>query len=238
MPFSLLGGSSGGITVSTYGSNPYFHLCCDLFGGLTPGGPAGGTLAVLAGGNIDIDGVVDVRGGTYGSIGSAGSLLLRADGNTLLRPSGQLLAITSGTVGAGEVRLDAWGSAPVVQGSISAPAPVVVALPYLRALAAPAIGTAWSIEVFARPSTVVFLAASTGSIPSTATPFGSLELDLASGDVVAMATSSTGIDPAAAFAWSVPNAPQLIGLPLWLQGLAWPAALPPRLTNAVSAIVQ
>jgi hypothetical protein len=138
----------------------------------------------------------------------------------------------------GEVRLDAWGSPPLVQGSIDAPAPVVLALPLLRATSAPVIGTTWLVDVFAPDNAFVFLAASTQPVVGTPTPFGTLEIDLLSGGIVGTAATATGHDPRATIPWAIPSVPQLVGLQLWLQGLAWPPVLSPRLTNAISAHVQ
>jgi hypothetical protein len=45
-------------------------------------------------------------------------------------------------------------------------------------------------------------------------------------------------DPRATIPWPIPNAPALIGLALWLQNLAVPATLPPRLTNGMFATLQ
>jgi hypothetical protein len=197
----------------------------------------GGTLVVIADGFIDIGGVVDVRGGVGGGWnGSAGSLLLRGSGGIVLRPSGQLLA-GLGSQG-GEVRLDSWGNPPLVQGSIMAPAPVVLALPHLHTSSAPVIGTTWSLDVFAPANTVAFVAAATQPAVSAQTPFGILEIDLASGAIVGIATSVPGHDSRATIPWAIPNQPQLIGVPLWVQGLAWPASLPPRLSNTIAAVVQ
>jgi hypothetical protein len=238
IPFSLLGGSPGGSMVWRGSSYPQGFVCCDLYSGMTPGGGGGGTLAVIASGVIDIDGIVDVRGSSSGSVGSAGSLLLRGDGGMLLRPSGQVLADGPGAANGGEVRLDAWGALPVVQGTILAPNPRLVALPHLRAASPPAIGATWSIDVFAPTNAIVFLAAATQRGLGLPTAFGTLDIDLASGAIVGPAPSSTGHDPSATFAWAIPNLPQLIGAQVWLQGLAWPATLAPRLTNAISAIVQ
>lgn len=238
IPFSLLGGSPGGSQVLYWNSNPMVFACCDLFGGIIPGGGGGGTLVVIAGGSIYIGGVVDVRGGAGGAgSGSAGSLLLRGVGGTVIRPGGQLLAGPASASG-GVVRLDAWGSLPLVQGPIVAPPPVVLALPHLRASSPPVIGTTWSIDVFAPASTFVFLAASTQGGASLPTPFGTLEIDLSTAAIIGVAPSGTGHDPNATIPWVIPHLPQLIGLQLWLQGLAWPAALPPRLTNTISATVQ
>lgn len=53
-----------------------------------------------------------------------------------------------------------------------------------------------------------------------------------------MAMSLPSHDPIANVSIGVPNAPTLIGLSLWLQGFAVAPSLPPRLTNAVMAVVQ
>lgn len=239
IPFSLQGGSPGGATLNRISSSLF--TCCDGVLGVTPGGGGGGTLAVIAGGLVDVDGVVDVRGGSSSSSifpapGSAGSVLLRGEGGTVLRPSGQVLAGPASA--GGEVRLDAWGGLPLVQGIVDAPAPVVLALPHLQATSAPVIGTTWSVDTYAPENSVVFLAAATQLVPGLPTPFGPLEIDLAFGGGVGIAVAGTGHDPIATISWTVPNQPILVGLPIHAQALAWPPALPPRLTNAVSVFVQ
>ena len=152
VPFSLLGGSNGGsysLRSSPFGPGP----CCSINAGYFQGGGGGGTLVVIAGGVIDVDGVIDANGGRlgfYSRSGSAGSVLLRGLGGTTIRPTGQVLAAPEpgGTAAnGGEVRIDAWGSAPLVQGTLSAPAPVVLTLPHLRATGVPTIGSTWSLDV-------------------------------------------------------------------------------------------
>jgi len=238
LPFSLLGGSPGGSLTLYSSSTPL--SCCNVFNGVVPGRGGGGTLVVHAGGTIDISGAVDVRGGVDGlgsAHGSAGSLLLRGQAGTLIRPGAQLLAGPASASG-GEVRLDSWATLPVVQGTIDAPAPFVVTLPHLHASNLPITGTTWLLDVFAPANTIVFLAGSTQRGASTPTPFGTLELDLSATVILGTTAAVAGHDPRATIGWAVPNMPQIIGLGVWLQGLAAPPSLAPRLTNTISAIVQ
>lgn len=238
VPFSLAGGSPGGSTANYWHSWPG---CCDVFLGDSPGGGGGGTLVVIAEGRVVIDGVIDVSGGTVMSSGSAGSLLLRGAGGTMILPGGQLLAGPASANG-GYVRLDAWGSPPLVQGSIVAPAPTVLELPHLRASSPPRTGTTWWVDIHAPANTFVILAASLLPGPNTTTPFGTVGIDLPNAVTVAAAMSSASPagshDPQATIPWPIPNAASLLGLSLWLQAIAVPTALSPRLTNVISAIVQ
>ena len=237
LPFSLEGGSPGGFTADYDNSTPL--SCCDIFLGFFWGGGGGGTLALLAEGRIEVDGTVDVSGGqTSFAAGSAGSLLLRGAAGTRLLPGGRLLAGPASANG-GYVRLDAWGNPPFVQGSIIAPSPTLLELPHLRASSPPTVGTTWLVDVFAPANTLVILAVSLQAGASTPTPFGTLVLDLPNAATVASVVSPAGShDPQATIQWPIPNNPNLLGLSFYLQGIAVPAALSPRLTNAIFATVQ
>jgi hypothetical protein len=237
LPFSLDGGSPGGVTAYYDNSNPvsYPPGCCDIFVGMSPGGGGGGTLTLLADGQISVDGVIDVTG-AFG--GSAGSLLLRGGAGTSILSGGQLLAGPASANG-GYVRLDAWGALPLVQGSILAPAPTLLELPHLRAAYPPHIGTTWSLDVFAPANTFVVLAASLLPGAGTPTPFGTLGIDLSNAATVATAVSPAGShDPYATIPLPIPNNPNLVGLSLYMQGIALPTGLAARLTNTVLATMQ
>jgi hypothetical protein len=242
LPFSLEGGSLGG-TVFMY-SDPG----CSQFTSLTSGGEGGGTLVLLAGGRIEVDGTVTADGDTAFSGGSGGSILLRGNGGVNLLPGGRVTAqgatgfvppwppqMSSGA--AGYIRLDAWGAPPLIQGTVT-PAPTVIELPYLRSLSQPHIGTTWTLNLFTLDNAPVFLAASLTAGNGTSTPFGPLGLDLATANFIALAVAQPSHDPVASVPIAVPNAQVLVGLSLWIQGLAVPPVLAARLTNTLAAVVQ
>jgi hypothetical protein len=243
LPFSLDGGSPGG-PLLTY-SDPQ----CSQFASITPGGEGGGTLVLLAGGRIEVDGTVTADGYPGFAGGSGGSILLRGDAGVTLLPGGSVTA-QGGTApvapqpfppqvgfGApGYVRLDAWGAPPLVQGTVT-PAPTVLELPYLRTQSQPHVGTTWMLNVFTPANAPVFLAGSLAPGSGT-TPFGPLGLDLATASFVALAIAQPSHDPFASVPIAVPNAQVLVGLSLWIQGLAVPPALAARLTNTLAAVVQ
>ena len=238
LPFRLAGGSPGGSEAWLGHSLG----CCDLFMGLFPGGGGGGTLVVQAGGRIEITGTIDVRGGAPvmfgGGLGSAGSVLLRGAAGTVLHPTGVVHAGPA-TSNGGYVRLDAWGSAPSVQGTIAAPPPAVLELPHLHAPASPSLGTTWLLDVYAPENTFVVLAVSAAPGVGTPTAFGLLGIDLANAVTLAPSTTPAGApDPCATIPCPVPNAAFLLGLQVWTQALAAPPTLAPRLSNTISATVQ
>lgn len=237
LPFSLAGGSPGGSEALLGHSIG----CCDIFLGLFPGGGGGGTLVVQAGGRIEIDGTIDVRGGTavFGSsaLGSAGSVLLRGAAGTVLLPAGVVHAGPA-TSNGGYVRLDAWGSAPAVQGAIHAPPSTVLELPHLHAPASPSLGSTWLLDVYAPENTYVILAVSAAQSAGTSTAFGLLGIDLASAVTLAPSTTpASSHDPRATIPCPVPNHAVLLGLQVWAQALAAPPTLAPRLSNTISATV-
>jgi len=240
LPCSLTGGSRGGDHFWRDSSNPVFGGCCDIITTMIPGGHGGGALALLAGGRIDIHGVIDVTGSSnwLSANGSAGSLLLRGLGGTTLWPGGQLRAGPSSAEG-GYLRVDAWGGSPVVHGSLLAPAPRLVELPLLRAATLPVLGTSWSVEAFVPDQTLVVLAAALQPGSNIATLFGSLAIDLNNAVTVNVGVArSASHDPVLALPVPIPNASYLLGLPLWLQAFAVPTVAPPRLSNALAVVVQ
>ncbi|MBM4063174.1 MAG: hypothetical protein FJ265_19065 [Planctomycetes bacterium] len=238
LPFSLEGGSPGGDELNYGSSNPPFS-CCNQYMYTLPGGRGGGTLVLLVGGRIEIDGTIDADGAnSWVSTGSAGALLLRGTGGVQLLPNGQILAGPP-TAQGGRVRIDAWGAQPAVQGTIAAPPATIFELPHLHMPSPPSIGTTWTVGVLAPANTLAFVAGSTSPGAGVPTMFGNLAIDPPSainvGSVVVPAGSH---DPIATIQVLVPNHGVLIGVQLWLQGFAVPLALPPRLTNGVATIVQ
>jgi hypothetical protein len=55
---------------------------------------------------------------------------------------------------------------------------------------------------------------------------------------LAMLVTQTGHDPIASLPLPIPNNQGLRGQALWLQALAVPPNLPPRLTNTLAVLVQ
>ena len=242
VPFSLEGGSSGG-------SLDVYDTSCFQFLSSNWGGDGGGTLALLAGGRIEIHGAVTADGHHYmsSSGGSGGSILLRGNGGVLVQPTGSVTAlggVSTGTTpppvanGApGYIRLDAWGAAPVILGTVNPP-PTVLTLPFLRVPSPPQIGSLWTLDVHAPDGAPVFVSVSLQPVPGTPTPFGLLGIDLSFAASLGVSVAPSSHDPVAHAALAVPNAPVFIGLSLWAQGLVVPPALPARLTNTVAVTVQ
>lgn len=245
MPFSLEGGSSGG-WIFRYDSSGTQFL------GLVQGGTGGGTLVLLAGGAIEVHGTVTADGETLVSGGSGGSILLRGNGGVHVMPGGIVTA--QGGIGSppplgwpvgytngsnGNVRLDSWGAPPDIQGTVL-PSPTSIELPYLRALSLqPTTGTNYTLEVFAPDTGWVYLGASLAPA-NFPTPFGLLGLDLAMSAPIAVTTPQPNPihDPHITVQWPIPNSPALVGLAIWLQAIAAPQGLPPRLSNTIAAVVQ
>ncbi|MCA8973380.1 MAG: hypothetical protein KDC98_01595 [Planctomycetes bacterium] len=246
IPFSLDGGSFGGALAQ-------YPWCLGGTPTVVWGGTGGGTLALLAQGRIEVDGTVAADGLHYGSVtgsispggGSGGSILLSGAGGVTILPTGRVTArggtalnAHPTTVGApGYIRLDAWGTAPIIQGTVDPP-PTTLELPHLRARTQLRIGSTWLLDVLAPENAPIYVAASLLPGPGTPTPFGSLGLDLPTAANLAVTSAQPSHDPIATVPWPVPNAPFLIGLQLWVQALAIPPTLPPRLSNTLHATVQ
>lgn len=242
LPFSLEGGSLGG-------GISYWDPGCTQFLSNQPDSEGGGTLVLLAGGRIEVHGTIGADGAGGLSGGSGGSILLRGDDGVIVFPSGSVTA--RGGLGSpqqwpwpvdfsdgarGLIRLDAWGDSPVIAGTVD-PAPTVLALPHLRPQSRLAIGTTWTLAVFAPDTAWVYVAASSAPA-SVATPFGTLGLDLATTTEIALTVPQPSHDPVATVQWPIPNAPSLIGLALWVQAIAVPPNLSARLSNTLAVVVQ
>jgi hypothetical protein len=225
---------------------------CWTFSYRNAGGMGGGTLVLLAGGRIDIHGQVTADGIHYGDSGyetsgggSGGSILLRSASTVTVFPTGSVTAqggtawgAPSTSVGApGYVRIDAYASTPLLQGTI-APAPTVLQLPHLRAASPMQIGTTWTLSAFAPENAPVFVCAALQSAPGTPTQFGPLGIHLPLAFTLAMLVTQQGHDPIAGLALPIPNQQSLRGQNLWFQALAAPPNLPPRLTNTLAVTVQ
>lgn len=246
VPFSLEGGSPGGGLVQYFDQG---QIPCGLYAGLSPGGPGGGTLALLAKGRIEVYGTITADGfSTSYSGGSGGSILLRGEAGVSVLPSGVVTArggtyfsAPTGTYGGpGLIRIDAYGAPPVIQGSV-VPVPTVLELPYLRQVVPPQIGASALLQVFApeTPATAVIFSASLFPGPGTPTPFGILGIDPPTSASLGLTYVQSGHDPRATLTWPIPNAPSLVGLQLWIQGVAYALTLtlPVRLTNTVATTV-
>jgi hypothetical protein len=237
--FDLRGGSpGGGVTfVGTFVGGQ----CAPSY---QPGGGAGGTLVLEAQGRVDVHGRVgangDLGGFFYSSVGSGGSLLLRGLLGVTVHPTGvvQATARTNslGVYPPGIIRLDAYGQAPIVLGTV-APAPRPLTQPDLAQTQVPALGSIWELRVIAPRGDGVFLAAAF-TPGQTTNAYGTVGIDLSSAiTFAAVGVPTGGHDPFGVFQLPVPNLQNLRGLQLWVAGLDWYTALPPRYTNTVLAVV-
>jgi len=86
LPFSLEGGSPGGFLLR------YSDTNCSQSAPAMDGGEGGGTLVLLAGGRIEVDGSVTADGVSFASGGSGGSLLLRGAAGVNVLPGGTVTA--------------------------------------------------------------------------------------------------------------------------------------------------
>ena len=250
-PFSLEGGSPGGVL-------GIYTNFCSQFVYSVDGGDGGGTLVLLASGRIEVHGTVTANGQdgffpsslTSSGAGSGGSILLRGDAGVRVFPGASVTA--SGGFGVptfppyqpgmcngsnGNIRIDAWGAPPVIQGTVY-PTPSVVELPFLRALSQPNIGTTWTLQVFAPDTGWVYVAAALGPSSGTPTPFGLVGIDLATSARIALLTPQSSHDPYVTVQWPIPNTASLVGFAMWLQAIAVPQSLPARVTNTIAVVVQ
>lgn len=245
LPFALEGGSEGGPTT-------YYDSSCTQYLSLAPGGRGAGTLVLLAGGHIEVHGRIraDGAGGLAG--GSGGSILLRGEAGVAVMPGGSVTArggpgypppspypFTFSDGEPGFIRLDSWGVPPMIAGVVDPP-PTVLELPYLRMATPPTYGTTWIFHVYAPVSSWVFVAAALAPASgSPMTPFGPLGLDLAGmAGILTLSVPLPSHDPSASVLWPIPQSSALQGLGVWIQALAAPPGLPPRLTNTLSVVVQ
>lgn len=245
IPFDLRGGSRGG-DLDVYDSSCFQWIQTDR------GTAGGGTIALHAGGRIEVHGRITADGlhpgyGPAGGGGSGGSILLRGDAGVQVFPTGSVTA-RGGTIaipnyvqtnGApGYVRIDAWGAQPVLQGTVD-PAPAVFQMPYLRTGSVLRIGTTWLLDVYAPANAPVFVGVSLQALSThAATPYGLLGLDLSVAATLGVAAAQPSHDPVATLSMAIPNVPALIGFALYSQGIVVPQALAPRLTNTIGAVIQ
>jgi hypothetical protein len=237
VPFSLEGGSPSGPLFL------YFDPLCGGLGTIEPPHEGGGTVAILAGGRIDVFGTITADGDDFHAGGSGGSILLRAEQGVTLHPGSRVSAVggqggqphLNGDIGF--VRIDAWGARPVLQGTVS-PTPTVLQLPHLRSASLPVIGTSWRLEMYAPANAPCFVAAALLPALGTPTPFGALGIDLNTAATLAVVSAPAGHDPHAVIPWQIPNAAPLVGISLWLQGLCVPGHLAPRLSNTLPTTIR
>jgi hypothetical protein len=232
LPFDLAGGSPGGDVL-------FYTPSCTYSTAF--GGGAGGTLVLEAHGRIDVRGSVTANGANAGSwwftFGSGGSILLRAHQALVVHPSGAVQATALNTFQLGIVRLDCYGQAPTVLGTVT-PSPVPITLPRLDQTLAPVLGATWELRVVAPRGDGVFLAASFQP-GATTNSYGTVLIDLSTAITFALVFVPTGgPDPLATFRLPVPNVPSLSGLQLWVAGLDWVTSQPPRYTNTLHTTVQ
>ncbi|MCB9879959.1 MAG: hypothetical protein H6835_20400 [Planctomycetes bacterium] len=88
-------------------------------------------------------------------------------------------------------------------------------------------------DVYAPASGWVYVAASLAPAAGPLTPFGALGIDLAQSAPIAIAAPqpSPSHDPHLLVQWPIPNSPTLVGFAMWLQAIAVPQSLPPRVTT-------
>lgn len=245
IPFDLRGGSFGGDLV-------VFDSNCWTFLNRRDGGLPGGSLALAAGGRIEIRGVVTADGARavdqYTAGGSGGSILLRADQGLTIHPGASVSAIGLdypgslvpqglGRGGPGIIRIDSWASPPVILGTIDPPA-TVLTLPHLHVPSPPQLGNPWRLDVLAPEGAPTFVAVSLVPTAGTQTPFGILSIDLTLAAVLGVAIPQPSHDPMASVTMPIPNMPAFLALPLAAQALVVPQTLAPRLTNAVTTAIQ
>jgi len=248
IPFSLEGGSRGG-------DMDIYDQFCWNYVRTRGGGFGGGTLVLLAGGSIDVHGTITADGIQFGESGtgaqdfagggSGGSILLRSASAVTVFPTGRVTARGGSAQGSpavsigapGYVRIDAYANPPRLQGTV-APTPTVLELPHLHRESPPQIGTTWSVNALAPENSPVFVSAALQPAPGTPTPFGPLGIHLPLSFTLAMLVTQPGHDPIASLPLPIPNSQGLRGQSLWLQALAVPPNLPPRLTNTLAVIVQ
>jgi len=231
VPFDLAGGSPGGDV--WYQS--YWGPWQQQPGGYYYGGGGGGTLVIEAAGRIDVFGTVtaDGAGSSYSAAGngSGGSILLRGVLGCRVAAGATVTAMPEGIV-----RLDAYDLAPQVAGTVQPP-PTIVRLPDLVETVSPVIGNTWQLRVTAPRGDVVFLAASFQ--PGSGTnQYGTLGIHLATAiSFAVVSVPAIGHDPLATYQLAIPNAPGLVGLNLWVQGLDFYTSLPPRYTQTLHTSV-
>lgn len=242
-PFDVRGGSGGGgITISGPGPGWSDHWS----------GGGGGVLVLLADGPIEVlaGAAMTANGGgaLYGlaAKGAGGSVMLRTGSTmwiagTVEARGGTFIFGGPSTDGPGFVRLDAFGTAPVIAPTASIfPLPDIYRLPYLTATD-PLVGGALTTSLYLRPADLGAILLGFG-IASTPTPFGTLELDLRYGTLLLGIVAETrgGLEPAVSVTFPWPADPALRGTRYFLQGLAAPTIGngPVSLSNAVAITVR
>jgi len=242
LPFEIQGGGGGGGS-GVLGAIPGVG-----------GSGGGGVLVILADGAVTVRGRLSARGGdsvyannASGGAGGGGALLLRSM-RALTVATGQIDARGGSGVnppyadgGVGFVRLDAYGSRPVLGGQIM-PAPRVNELPTLATelpFLNPRRGASWDLTSVSVPDDVMVLCLSLSDPDLPLPPFGRLHIDPGAFLVVDQRSCSLSHEPLAVFHVPVPDHPGLLGLTVYAQAInAVTAAAQPRLSTGVAGTIR
>lgn len=262
-PFSMTGGSGGGGGHDKFyrypsggcGGGGVIVILADgavqIGGLLTASGapvpywssfPKGPVIVTIGGGGAG--GSILIRSMT--SIRAAPSSLILAEGSTAYTtpPTKPINRWSGPTIGratnVGYIRFDVVGGAATINGTVF-PKPSVYRLPAQDIPQGPVLGKNWSIRVAGRQGDLAAIFWSWGLKRVHAPPFGTLELDLSNGFILAgaLAIPSTGLDPVGVASFYSGQDTSLIGRRLHVQSLTlgWTGAKP-RLTNVSSTKIQ
>ena len=241
-PFDLRGGSGGGATARWLSTLRVLY---------EPGAGGGGTVVLLADGDVRVDGAITALGGNGGPLGDGagggGSIFVRtardATIHGLLDARGGTGLLGGGFRGGdGIIRIDAYGTPPTV-------APFAVVEPTARLAFLPALDTSqptrgqvWSLEARSVPGDDVLFGFSSGSVSIPIPGLGLLGLD-PNGGFIALAivrVGATGIEPTANYDLLLPPDPGLAGRPAVTQALTLRTSSPegPRLSNTIVQTIR
>jgi len=188
---------------------------------------------------VNVSGVVSAKG--RGS-GAAASIMIRSLNQ--LSVSGVIDALGWGVwifkAGDGFIRLDAYGSAPNITGTVTPP-PTSLQLPSIREGSQLAISKTWLLEARAVPGDTGWFYASLNQINVALPPLGVLRIDPSLMFFLGVATlPGLGHDPYATLSLPIPYIPSLRGLQVHVQSInpGTSAAQGPKLSNHISATVK
>ena len=199
---------------------------------------------------------------TIGGRGAGGSILMRSMTSIQTGPSSLILAEGSTqypatslyqpidrwkplpfwgrSTNVGYIRFDVVGGTPILNGVVF-PKPSIYSLPAQDIPQGPVLGKTWSIRVAGRQGDLAAIFWSWGLKRVNAPPFGTLELDLSNGFILAgaLAIPSTGLDPVGVASFYSGQDTTLIGRALHAQSLTLGlTGAKPRLTNVSSTKFQ
>lgn len=229
------------------------------------GGGGGGVIVIHAdlGITISATGVVTARGGdivrtdagntnnAWGGGGSGGSIWIRSLSSLSLATGSQVRAdggvwsarTSTGTWstpsgGNGFVRLEAYGVAPTVSGTV-VPNSLTTRYPALFNVTAARLTMPWEMGCTAAPNDLVGFLLGAGNASVAFPPYGTIALNTALPILVLGNTSAgTGLEPIARLAIPVPNDPALVNRALYTQALNLTTVTGrPRLSNGVTTTV-